>query len=679
MFFKKSHALDKLFNPKSVAVIGASADRSKLGFILVDNLLQGARRKIYPINPTTAKIAGLRCYSTVLNIKASIDLAIIAVPASIVLQTLTECGQKQIPYVVIISAGFKEQGANGLALENEVKKIAKQYHIKIIGPNCLGLIDAQTRLNASFVASAPLAGSIAFLSQSGAICSAILDWSLKENIGFSKFVSLGNEAGLTENDFLDYLAQDKATKAILLYLEAVSDGRRFIDTLKRIAPYKPVVVLKAGRSARGSRAVSSHTGSLASAEAVFRSACQQGGAIYVTDMRALFNITKLFNAGIYRSLDNLCIVTNGGGPSIVMSDLIELSPRLNLVNISESLKMKLRAVLPATAALGNPIDLIGDAPAKRYEQALKIISVQPEIDAVIAILTPQKMTESEATAKMIVKYAKRKPILPMFIGEASTARAEAILKKAKIGNYEYPGDIQEILEAMTVKPKPPSLKPVLQAKSNRRLMDAGEAIKILNDFELNVSGQIVKRLSDLPRAWSDLKAPLAMKVISADVIHKSDSGAVMLNLNSLSELDRAWRQISANVLAKNPQAKIDGMMVQSMSQGQELIIGMKRDANFGPTIIFGLGGIMVEILNDLALRVAPVNQVNALAMINEIKGSAILKGARGQAKVKLSDLVTIIVNLSQLALAHPEIQEIDLNPVMVNEAGASIVDLRIII
>jgi len=678
MFTKGGHNLNRVFDPKSVAVIGASTDRDKIGYILVDNLSRGARRKIYPINPKARHIAGKICYPSVSAVTGKIDLALIAVPAAIVPQVLEECGRKKINYVVIISAGFKEIGKSGAALEDKVKEIAAKYHINIIGPNCLGLIDANHKLNASFAGINPLPGSIAFLSQSGAVASAMLDWAHKENIGFSKFVSLGNEAGMTENDFLDYLAQDKDTKAILLYLEGISDGERFVRTLKAITPHKRVVVLKAGRSERGRQAVSSHTGSLAPSDAIVRSACHQGGASYVTDLRTLFNITKVFNAGFYQPLFNLAIVTNGGGPSIVMSDLIDLAPNLNLVQLSGAVQKQLHQVLPPTAALGNPVDLIGDAPAKRYEDALKIICSIKEIDGIVTILTPQKMTEAVKTAKILIKYAKTKPILPMFIGEASTSKAEALLKKAKLGNYEYPGDVSEMLSALSFKTKE---QPILQVASvsSDKLMPLTEAHQLLAFYGLQAVGKVVTDFDDLELAWKSMTAPMAMKVISADVIHKSDWGAVRLNIKSLEEAEIAWHQIIDNIRLHKLDAKIEGMLLAPMLKGQEVIIGMKRDDSFGPVMMFGLGGIMVEVLQDVALRIGRLSSEEALAMIKDTKGFKILSGTRGQKPVNLEAVLDIIVKLSTLATEHKGIKAIDLNPVLVNERGAELVDVRIIL
>lgn len=671
--------LQSLFNPRSVAVIGASADQSKVGYVLLDHLLLGAKRQIYPINPTSAKIAGLTCYKSVLEIKAQVDLAIIAVPAVVVDKVLVECGRKKIKFVIIISSGFKETGPAGKQLEQALKTTAAKYDIELLGPNCMGLIDAQSKLNASFASVTPRPGQIAFVSQSGAIGSSVLDWAKHKNIGFSKFVSLGNEAGLTENDFLEYLARDKNTKAICLYLEAVSNGRQFFELIKKITPHKPVVILKAGRSTRGQQAVASHTGSLAPADNVFQAACRQAGATVIPDLRDLFNIIRLFNAGIYQPLKKLAILTNGGGPSIVLVDLIEASVGLDLAELSAGTKARLRAVLPAMAIVDNPVDIIGDARADRYLSALKILVGDKSLDAVAVILTPQKITEVTKTAEAIVKYQRRKPLLPIFIGEASVLQAERIFRQKKIASFAYVSNLVEALEALNFKPKTEVPKKLIKNIQVEQQMPLDETLQLLKKYQIAPVGQVVNKIGDLPQALKQAKWPLAMKVISAEVIHKTDWGGVKLNLKSLSEAQTAWSAIVKNIKAKTPRAKIDGMWLQPMLTGREVLIGAKRDPNFGPVIVFGLGGIFVETLKDVALRIAPLNAAEAAAMILDIKGYKILQGTRGEEAVNFKAVAKILMAVSKLMMENEDIQAIDLNPVILNGSEASIIDARIII
>ena len=674
--------LERFFNPKSVAVIGASPKKEKLGNCLVRNIQEGKKRKIYPINPKYKKILGLSCFPTVSEVKGDIDLAIIAVKAEIVPTMVEECGKKSIPFVIIISAGFKETGEEGTKREEKIKEIAKKYKIKILGPNCLGLLDSSTDLNASFASEMILKGEIAFVSQSGAICSSMLDWAKKEHIGFSKFISLGNETVLTENDFLEYLAQDKKTKAILMYLEAITDGRRFIKLARQITKNKPIVILKAGKTAKGQKAIISHTGSLTPENKIFEAACLQSKVINVDSLRELFNFTKIFNAGIFRPLTRLAVVTNGGGPSIIMSDLIELSSTLELAEIKKETKNKLRKILPNFASVNNPVDILGDALSSRYEEVLKILTAEKNIDGLIVIITPQKMTEIEKTAQIIIKYHKKKPIIPIFIGEETTGKGEELLKVNKVGNFEYPMDIKEVLEAMSFKKKTLVLVPPRRdtAGQERRLaLDFNRILSLLKKYKIEViSSFFVKRQKDLNEIFKKIKPPVALKVVSPQIIHKTDVGGVKLNLKTIKEVKKAWQEIVEKIKTKKIKAEIKGMIIQPMTKGKEVIVGMKRDPVFGPVIVFGLGGIFVEVLKDVSMRIAPLTKKDVAQMLTEIKGFEILEGTRGEKSVNFKALQKIILSLSRLSLRHKEIKEIDLNPVMVNEKEAIVVDARMI-
>ncbi|MDD2758217.1 MAG: acetate--CoA ligase family protein [Patescibacteria group bacterium] len=670
--------LTTLFNPKSVAIIGAADDPKKLGYVIMANLLAGAPRKIYPVNPAFKKVLKLPCLPSVKNIKGAIDLAIIAVKPEIVPAVLADCGEKKIPHVIIITAGFKEIGGAGAEREKELKKIAAQYKINLIGPNCLGVMDAHSALDASFGNGLPAKGNLAFVSQSGAVGTATLDWAKKNNVGFSKFISIGNEAGATENDFLEFLGTDKDTRAILMYLEAVTDGQRFMKLVEKISKIKPVVVLKAGRTERGLAAVASHTGSLAPSHEIFKTACKQSGAILVDSLGAMFNLAKLFNSGFISAPNDWAILTNGGGPSIVMSDAIESSANLRLAVISETTKNKLRAVLPASAALGNPIDIIGDALADRYEAALKILTAEKTIGGLVVLLTPQKMTEIKKTAELIVKYKKSKPIMPMFIGGTSIAPAEKVFGEHGLVNFLDQQSLVSALSALAPAPKKHETKHAA-AKTFLRQLSFTDGAKLLKEVGLSVVGEFVSKKEWLIGSGGKVNFPAVMKVVSAQVIHKSDAGGVKINIKDIAEAKKAWDDMSRVVPLRVPGAKIDGFLIQPMTKGREVIVGMKRDAVFGPVILFGLGGIFVEAIKDVAMRIAPVGEPEALKMLDEIKGAVILKGARGEDSVDRTALAKIIVAISRLAQAHPEIKEIDLNPVMATPDGAKIVDARILV
>ena len=682
-----SNKLQNFFNPKSIAIIGASADKNKVGYALVNNILKGAKRDIYPVSISEKEILGLKVYPSIKDIPADIELALIAVRADIVPAILEECTAKNVKNVIIISAGFKEAGLAGAELEKKVADIALQNGIALLGPNCLGIIDAQNDLNASFSASKPGKGHVAFLSQSGALGTAILDKALSEGIGFSKFISLGNEAALSEIEFLEYLKEDNDTKAILMYVEQLSNGNKFMELAGEITKKKPVVIIKAGRSARGQQAVASHTGSLAPEDAVFTAACKQSGIIVVESIREFFNMAKLFELDILEPLQKLIILTNAGGPAVVTTDLVDLSRSLSLIQLPENTKDKLRKVLPPMAAVNNPVDIIGDALSDRYENALKILIEEKTADAILVLLTPQMMTQAEDTAKLLAEYRKNKPIIPVFIGGPNIETGLVELKKNGLVNFAFPKDAVEALDNLArgasksdqVSIVNDQVKTTLKSSiPSEKMMPFNEMCGLFKEYGLDFQGILVKEKNGLAEAMKKLGAgPFIMKAISPDVIHKTDMGAVKLNIKSVEEAETAWDEIVSNVKSKNPQAVIEGMLVQSMVSGKEVIIGIKRDATFGPTILFGLGGIFTEALKDTSLRIAPVSKEIALEMTNEIRGINILTGLRGQKSVNLEKLVDIIVKLSKLAIDHPEIKEIDLNPVIVNSDEAFVVDGRV--
>jgi acetyltransferase len=674
--------LTPFFNPKSVAVIGASNDRNKVGYALVSNLVNGTKRDIYPVTISEKEVLGLKAYASIKDVPADIDLVLIAVRADIVPSIMEECAAKKVKAVTIIAAGFKEIGPAGAELEKKCAEIAEKNGIALLGPNCLGTIDTHSSFNASFAPIQPKTGHIAFLSQSGALGTAILDKALSEGIGFSKFVSLGNEADLSEIEFLECLKDDDDTRAILMYVEQLRDGRRFMELATEITAHKPIVVIKAGRSARGALAVMSHTGSLASEDSVFTAACKQSGIIVVGSIREFFNMAKLFELDITKPLQKLIVLTNAGGPAVVTSDLIDLSKSLSLVELKEETKDALRKVLPPMAAFGNPIDIIGDALAARYENALKILVEVKEADAIVTLLTPQMMTETEATAKLLAEYNEKKPIIPVFLGGPTIEKGLMELKNDGLVNFSFPKDAIEALDNMARGAD--KYNTVVNKKGNvikvEAMMPYEGMRQMFKENGLELPGILVKERSGLAEALKNISnGPYTLKAMSPDIVHKTDMGAVQLHLQSLADVEKAWDEITTNVQSKNPQAVIEGMLVQTMLPGKEVIIGMKRDSVFGPTILFGLGGIFTEALKDTSLRIAPVSKEEADKMIHEIRGINILSGLRGESSVDFSALADIIVNLSKMVMEHPEIKEIDMNPVIATSEGAAIVDARVMI
>ncbi|MGC9605471.1 MAG: acetate--CoA ligase family protein [Minisyncoccia bacterium] len=677
--------LQNFFDPKSVAVIGASNDKNKVGYALISNLLKGAKRDIYPVTISEKEVLGLKAYASVKDIAGPIDLAVISVRADVVPSILEDCGAKKIPAAIVIAAGFKEIGLIGAELENKVAEAAKRHSISLLGPNCLGAIDSHADFNASFASDKPLKGDIGFISQSGALGAAVLDQAISEGVGFSKFVSLGNEADLTEIEFLEYLGNDPETRAILMYLEKLSDGPGFMELAKKIAEEKPIVLLKAGRSPRGLRAVMSHTGSLAPEDAVFSAACRQAGIIAVESVREFFNMAKLFQLGLKRPIQRLIVLTNAGGPAVIAADLIDLSRSLSLIELAEKTKEALRKALPIMAAFDNPVDVIGDALSSRYDSALRVLAQEDSADVIVAILTPQMMTEAEATAKLLADYHRtKKPVIPVFMGGPAIEKGLAELKKSGMVNFAFPKDAVEALDDLARGAKKPAAKDVVPKTSAKspaeRMLPFNETQALFKECGLALSGILVKDKKDLAEVMRKAGGALyVLKTASADIIHKTEAGAVQLNLKTVAEAESAWDTIVKNVRTKNPKAVIEGMLVQSMMPGKEVIIGMKRDTVFGPTLLFGLGGIFTEALKDTSLRVAPIGKETANDMIREIRGIKILSGLRGEPSVDFGALADIIVKLSKLAMAHPEIKEIDLNPVMASPDGAVIADARVMI
>lgn len=682
--------LENFFNPKSVTVVGASSDKRKVGFALMSNLLSGKKLEIYPVTLKEKEILGVPAFGSVLDVPGSIDLAIIAVRADMVPQVLEDCGKKQIPNAIVISSGFKEMvGSAGKDLEKRIIEIAAEQKITLLGPNCLGVIDTGNDLNASFSGRKPLAGKLAFLSQSGALGTAMIDWAVGEGIGFSKFISLGNEAQLTEIDFLKYLEEDNDTSAILMYLENINDGPEFMKIVSRITPKKPVIVIKAGMGSHGNLAAMSHTGALAPQASVFISACKQAGAVTVSSLRGFFNIVKVLSQEpkINPPVQRLIILTNGGGPSVVAADLTDRSRSLSLAELSEETKEALRKVLPPMAAIGNPIDIIGDALSERYEKALDILSGVENADGIMVIITPQMMTEVAETAKVLAKYKNKKKIFPVFIGGPEMQAGRDELIKSGMVCFMFPRDVTDSLDYIAR--NAPKLKSSLHHSqpigdsAEGRMMEFENILSLFSEYNIPVSGKFIKVKEDLDNALRECgNGPYAMKAISNAAVHKTEAGAVVLNIKNLEEANTIWEELWQKF------GQLEGILVQKMvggpafakaSAGKEVIIGTKKDNTFGPTILFGLGGVLAEAIKDTVIRISPIEKEEALKMMHEIKGIKILEGMRGEPPVNFDLLADILVNLFRLALTHPEIKEIDLNPVIVTDASATIVDARVMI
>jgi len=702
------HDLRPILEPQSVAVIGASRQPGTVGYAVLSNLVMGQfTGVVYPVNPKARSICGVRAYPSVLEIPDTVDLAVIIVRAPLVPQVLEECGQKGVKGAIVISAGFKETGPEGAKLEAQVREIAHHYGIALVGPNCLGVIntDPNYRLNASFAKEMPLPGNIAFISQSGALCTAVLDYAKGQGIGFSKVISLGNKADVNENDFLAYLWQDPQTQVILMYVEELSEGRRFLQLAREITGEgdgrKPILALKAGRTPAGARAVASHTGSLAGSDEVYEALFAQAGVLRAETVEDLFEYAIAFANQPLPNGKRTVIITNAGGPGIMATDAC-VRYGLELAQLSEQTLEQLRQKLPPHASLQNPIDLIGDAQSDRYEAALNAVLDDPNVDAVIVLLTPQAMTDIENIAHVIAQASKRKskPILACFMGLVDVSAGVNILKENGVPSYSFPEDAVRALAAMAryvdwvrrprtvVKVFPVDTERARQLLSEAPVSEHGfvpeeVALQVLEAYGFPMlPWGVAKTAEEAVSVARKIGYPVVLKVLSPDVVHKFDVGGVQLNLNSDSDVRQAFEKIMNSVKQHIPEARIEGVLVQAMAKkGREVILGLKRDPQFGPILMFGLGGIYVEVLKDVTFRFAPVRELGAYRMVRDIRTYKLLEGVRGEPPADIDKIVECIERLSQLAMEQELIEELDINPLIVypQGEGAAVVDVRIMV
>jgi acetyltransferase len=692
--------LDSLFYPRSIAVIGASRDPGKVGHALLNNLIRFKYAgEVFPVNPSVSEVLGLKAFSRVSEIRGNIDLAVIAVPARSVPETLMECASAGVTSAVIVSAGFREAGPEGVRLEREVKRICEERNIRVLGPNCLGVISTSNRMNATFAAGMLPEGRIAFFSQSGALGIAILDWAIGNRIGFSKFISLGNKTDLNEIDFIEYFIKDPGTEIILGYIEDVVDGKRFLAAATRATKTKPVILLKSGGTEAGARAASSHTGALAGSETAFQAAFKQTGIIRAQGIQDLFDTALAFSCGKLPKSDRLLILTNAGGPGIIAADAAERLG-LKLTQMSKESIESMSKLLPANASLYNPVDIIGDATSERYSLVLERAVADPNVDGIIVILTPQAMVDVENTAGIIIAESKEteKPIITSFMGEMRVRESIEKLKANAIPNYSYPESAVQAFRRLSDyniwrnldEEEVPSYSLDRGMVRDRvaHLLDLGryqlgeeDAVMVLSRYGFIFPQKALAKSSrEAALLASRIGFPVAMKVSSPDILHKTDVGGVSLNIQSRKEAEDAFVEITSNVKRLMPDAFLSGVMVYEMVKGgREVILGVTFDRTFGHMIMFGLGGIYVEVLKDVSFRIVPLSRREAFAMLAEVKTSALLKGARGERPADIEAVVDGIMRLSALVTDFPMIHEIDVNPLVVMEKGAIALDARIIL
>lgn len=694
--------MDAIFNPKAIAVIGASAEEKKVGNAVLRNLLNGFDGKVYPINPTKSEILSLKCYPTVSAVPDQVDLAVVVIPAKAVAEALKDCAKAGVKGVVVITAGFKEVGGEGVAREKEIVEIVRNAGMKMVGPNCLGVMNTKNKMNASFAAELPPPGRVAFFSQSGALGVAIIDWALENNFGFSKFVSFGNKADLNETDFLEYFAKDPETDVILGYIEDVVDGMKFLNVAKEVTKVKPVILIKSGATEAGARAASSHTGALAGSDRAFTEAFRKTGIIRAQGIQELFDTAEMFLSRKLPKGRRLLIVTNAGGPGIIAADTAD---RLG-IKLDPMTPASIDAIadkLPSNASLYNPVDVIGDATSERYRVVLEQAAKDEAAEGICVILTPQAMTDVENIADVVVSVSKttEKPIFTTFIGGQRIKNAVRKLKENQIPNFSDPSvaitaysklvDFVGLLRK-EVKPEEPISIPIdhkrrvaeiIEKVKEANITEIGgeEAFEILSLYGFSFPDRaLAKTPMEAVAVAERIGYPVVMKISSPHILHKTDVGGVKLNLTNEKAVYNAFIEITTNVKRVMPDAFIEGVMIYEMiSGGKEVILGISYDRTFGHMVMFGLGGIYVEILKDVSFRIVPVNEEEAYEMIREIKGSRILDGVRGEKPYDKRDIVNSIRRLSQLVEDFPIIKEVDINPYLVFNNGGIGLDARIII
>ncbi|MGB5409770.1 MAG: GNAT family N-acetyltransferase [Thiogranum sp.] len=700
------HYLNKLFEPKSVAVFGASDREGSVGALVFKNMIEGDfTGKVYPINPKHDKVQGHKAYPDLNSIGKPVDLAVITTPATTVAGIIEACGEHGIRAAVIISAGFREVGASGLKLEQALLDNAHRYGLRFIGPNCLGIMRPGSGLNCTFNKGSASPGKIALVSQSGALCTAILDWSAANRIGFSTVVSTGISADTDFGDVLDYLVNDPETKSILLYIEGVHNARSFMSGLRAAARVKPVIALKVGRHASGSKAAMSHTGAMVGSDDVFDSALRRAGVVRGMRIVDLFSAATTLTSVFSVQGERLAIITNGGGPGVMATDrATDLG--LPLAVLSDNTLGRLNEVLPATWSKANPVDVIGDATAERYEQAIKICLEDAGVDGVLVILTPQAMTDPTAVARALVKLAAdcRKPLLACWMGDIQIAEGRGVLRNASIPTFNTPEAAVEAFsylvdyyrnqKLLLETPGPLSLGRAPDVSGARLIIEGAlaEGRKVLSESESKAvlcafhiptaQASVVRSPNEALVQAENLGFPVALKINSPDITHKSDAGGVHLGITNAQAVRGAYNDMLARVRKNRPEAVLDGVTIEPMLQrpnGRELLVGLITDPLFGPVITFGAGGTAVEVMGDRAVTLPPLNHRLARDLVSQTRVYRLLGAFRHMPVADMDALERVLLRVSEIACELPLVKELDINPLIVDENGAIAVDARVVV
>lgn len=699
------HILDAIFKPKTIAVIGASTKRGSLGHKIIHNLISfGFEGIIFPVNQKSPYVYSLKSYKSVLDIPEPIDLAIILVPKEYVLEVVDECGRKGVKGIIVISAGFREIGGEGIEREKKLVEKIRQYHMRMIGPNCMGVFNTapEVRLSATFAPAEPLPGNIAFISQSGALGAVVLELARHLQLGLSMFASMGNKADISGNDLLEYYYTDPNTRVILMYLENLGNPRRFFQICRRITKEKPVIVVKAGKTRAGAMAAASHTGALADSEVAIDAMFQQAGVLRVASIEEMFTLAMAFAHQPLPKGDRVAVLSNAGGPAILATDAL-IAQGLTVAEFGRETQRRLREMLPEEASVNNPVDMIATATQENYRAALEILLQDKNVDSVMVIFVTPILVKSIDVAYKIVEVISKYPhktVVTCLMGHEGVLSGVEELEKHKIPVYRFPETAVRALAAMKEYrqfqqkkkgqirtfevDKEAARQILLQArKEGRTMLNSDEVRDVLKAYGFQLAEcRTVHNVESAIDFARQLNRPVVMKLLSKDITHKSDVGGVKVDLRTEGEIREAFREIHANVKMRFPSAQIDGFVVQEMvKEGKETVLGMNYDAKCGPVIMFGLGGIYVEVLRDLSFRIAPLTDADALEMINSLRNSPLLKGVRGEKPVNIGFIIENLQRLSQLSTDFEIIKELDINPFIVSEKPeqCKIVDARIVI
>ena len=702
---KEKHYLTPLFEPKSVGVIGASERETAIGGGLIRNMLDaGFKGKIFAINPKHDKVHGVTCYKSVEDVPHRLDLVVIATAAQKVPAIIDGCGRAGVKAAIVLSAGFSETGPRGAALERSVMDAARRHKIRLLGPNCLGIMRPDLGLNATFAHGRALPGSIGLISQSGALCTAILDWARPNNVGFSAVVSLGSSRDVDFGEALEYMISDPRTESIFLYVEGLRDARRFMSALRGAARVKPVLLIKVGRHPEASKAVLSHTGALVGDDAVFDAAIRRAGVIRLYNMGQLFASANALFSHFRPRGNRLAIITNGGGPGVMAADRA-LDLGIPLAQLSEQTMAKLNDCLPATWSHGNPIDILGDADVDRYRGAIKAVLEGPNVDGVLVMLTPQAMTRPVEVAKALIEEERSadKPVVTCFMGEEQVGEARKLFEAAGIPTFRTPEPAVELFSHISAyyrnqkllaqtpaslsENNPPSIESarlVIETALNerRKVLNEMESKAILAAFRIPIAQTVVARSATEAMVLAEeIGLPVVMKIDSLDITHKSDVGGVRLNLTSLAAVRTAYQEILEGVRRTHPNASINGIAIEPMvikRNGRELMVGVRRDPVFGPIITFGEGGTRVEVQKDRAIALPPLNSYLARDLIRSTRVSSYLDEFRNMPPINMEALEMVLLRVSEMVCELPWLKELDINPLIVDENGAVAVDARIV-